>query len=340
MLYASEIARCDGHRQVAAETNDEELPDLVARLLAQTVRLRLRRNLTLDYRDRRAVTSRVRGQIDMLKTESERLLARGRVACRYQELVIDTPRNRLVRFALETASRIVTNQLLAAECRSLAHTFALGGVNSGRPSRSEISADQIGRNDSDDRYMVALAQLALDLALPSEDAGRTALPAPVREEHWVRQLFEKAVLGFARLEYGGTGWRVSGGEQLRWPVESCSPGLDAILPKMVTDVVIEGPGQRRLVIDTKFTSILQANRFGGTRLKSHYLYQIYAYLRTQADDLPGSSALLLHPATGLHVLEYATIQGHRVTFATLDLAAPPRQVGEQLRRILQTAIGE
>lgn len=340
MLYASEIAEFEGYRQAARELGEEELPDLVARLLAATVRRRLGRNLTRGYRVHQAVTSRVRGRIDVLRTECSQLLAMGKVACRYQEFVLDTPRNRLVRFALETASRIVTNQFLAAECRSLAHTFATGGVTSRRPSRSEISADQIGRNDSDDRYMVTLAQLALDLDLPSEDAGMTALPAPVREEHWVRKLFEKAVLGFARLEYGGTGWRVSGGEQLRWPVESCSPGLDAILPKMVTDVVIEGPGQRRLVIDTKFTSILQANRFGGTRLKSPYLYQIYAYLRTQADDLPGSCALLLHPATGLHVLEYGTIQGHRVTFATVDLAAPPRQVRKQLCTILRTAIGE
>jgi len=45
--------------------------------------------------------------------------------------------------------------------------------------------------------MVALAQLAFELALPTEESGPTALVTPEREETWVRRLFEKAVVGFA-----------------------------------------------------------------------------------------------------------------------------------------------
>ena len=59
----------------------------------------------------------------------------------------------------------------------------------------------ISWNDSADRNMIALSELAFDLApLPTEDPGTTALAAPNREEVWVRRLFEKAVLGFARVE--------------------------------------------------------------------------------------------------------------------------------------------
>ena len=55
-----------------------------------------------------------------------------------------------------------------------------------------------------------------------------------------------------------------------------SDGIAAILPRMVTDIILEPlDGERRLVVDTKF--ILGTGRFGGTGLKSDYLYQMYAY---------------------------------------------------------------
>jgi 5-methylcytosine-specific restriction enzyme subunit McrC len=44
---------------------------------------------------------------------------------------------------------------------------------------------------------------------------------------------------------------------------------------MVTDIILDAPdADRRLVIDTKFTSILGTGRFGDASLKSGYLYQM------------------------------------------------------------------
>ena len=65
--------------------------------------------------------------------------------------------------------------------------------------------------------MVALAHLAFDLALPTEVSGSTALVAPEREEHWVRRLFQSAVLGFARAELNPLGWSVRGGLSIGRP---------------------------------------------------------------------------------------------------------------------------
>jgi 5-methylcytosine-specific restriction enzyme subunit McrC len=130
----------------------------------------------------------------------------------------------------------------------------------------------MGRNDAGDMFMVALAYLAFDLALPTEVSGPTALAAPEREEKWVRKLFEKAVLGFAQIELEPLRWTVRGSTPLYWQVSSTSDGVAAILPRMVTDIILEPPdAERRLVVDTKFTSILGVGRFGGLGLKSDYL---------------------------------------------------------------------
>ena len=273
--------------------------------------------------------------IDILTTEARLLLSKGEVFCRFEDLTLDTPRNRLVRAALTLMVRLVRNVDVVHRCRSLASTLAQVGVGGLRPSRADLAPDQIGRNDAADRFMVALARLAFDLALPTEDAGATALLAPDREEVWVRRLFEKAVLGFARVELEPIGWSVLGGIHLNWQVSSASKGLAAILPRMETDIVLDPPNAgRRMVIDTKFASILASGRFRDAGLKSGYLYQMYAYLRSQEGRNPrfdSADGLFLHPAIGGALNEHVVIQSHKITFATVDLAGPSAAIRSELR---------
>ena len=115
-----------------------------------------------------------------------------------------------------------------------------------------------------------------------------------------------------------------------------------ILPNMRTDIVLDDRlSGRRVVIDTKFTSILKYGWYRNETLSSAYLYQIYAYLRSQvgrgdrfADHAEG---LLLHPAVGDSVDEAAIIQGHRIRFATVDLAASTSEIRNQLLQVIRPA---
>jgi len=340
MLYASDLTRVRGAFDAMVDEDMEDIPDLIARLLANAVERRLRRNITRGYRHREKSLTRIRGRINFLTTESRQLLSRGEVFCRFEELTIDTPRNRLVRAALELMARLVQNGDLIRQCRALAATLGRAGVSGFRPSRAELAADQIGRNDAADRFMVALARLVFDLALPTEDAGATPLVAPDREEAWVRRLFEKAILGFARVDLVPLGWSVRGSVPLEWQLSYASTQLSTIFPRMVTDIVIDSPdATRRLVIDTKFTSILGAGRFGNASLKSGYIYQMYSYLRSQEGGdqrWETSAGLFLHPSIGSQFYEHAVIQGHPIAFATVDLGGPAMAIRGQLRRIIRS----
>ena len=342
MLYASDLFRTRGIGKVGLEDSPDELPDLVAEILARAVEQRQRRHLSQGYRAREAVLNRVRGRIDVLKTERHQLLARGLVACRFDELTIDTPRNRFVRAALESICRIVHRQDVAHRCRSLAAGMKAQGVSGIAPSRAEMSGDRFGRNDADDRFMVAAAKLAFDLTLPTESLGLSVLSLPDREVTWVRRLFERAVGGFYDVVLSPQGWLVRCGGTLGWQIEQKTPGIDQILPTMRTDVVLDhAPSGRRIVIDTKFTSIVTAGWYREETLRSGYVYQIYAYLRSQVgrgDGLADSATgLLLHPSVGGMVDETVTIQGQRIRFATVDLAAPSGEIRSQLLRMCEPA---
>jgi 5-methylcytosine-specific restriction enzyme subunit McrC len=343
MLYASDLFRTRGIGNVGLEDSPDDLPDLVAEILAHAVEVRQRRRLNLGYRPRDAVLNRVRGRIDVLNTERHRLLDRGLVACRFDELTIDTPRNRYVRAALETIPRIVKRASVAHRCRALASGMKAMGVSGDAPTRAQMSTDHFGRNDADDRFMVAAAKLAFDLALPTEEPGTNVLTLPDREVTWVRRLFEKAVGGFYSVVLQPQGWRVRCGSTLIWQIEQGTSGIDQILPTMRTDVVLDHASAcRRIVIDTKFTSIVTSGWYREETLRSGYVYQIYAYLRSQVgrgDPLADcASGMLLHPSIGDTVDEAVVIQGHSIRFATVDLTAPPGNIRSQLLRLCEPAL--
>jgi len=339
MLYASDLFRDLEKAKVSVEDNPDDIPDLVAEMLCRRVERRIQRNLSYGYQSREAVLGRVRGRIDLLNTERHRLLDRGKVACRFHELTIDTARNRYVRTALEEISKIVLQGTLAHRCRSLAASLRRMGVTGERPNRGEVSIDRFGRHDADDQPMVAAAHLAFNLALPTEAAGAKQLSLPDREITWIRKLYEKGIAGFYDVVLSKRGWRVDAGKTIGWQIESKSLGIDKILPSMRTDIILDhSDAGRRIVIDTKFNSVVTRGWYREETLRSGYVYQIYAYLRSQEGNgdllAENASGLLLHPSVGDMVNEAVVIQNHEIRFATVDLGATAKEIREQLLQVL------
>ena len=189
--------------------------------------------------------------------------------------------------------------------------------------------------------MVAAAQLAFELALPTELSGTSMLPLPDREETWARRLFERAVGGFYEVALSRRGWSVNTGTWLNWHIEHSTSKIDRILPIMKTDIILDHvQSNRRIVIDTKFTSILTRGRYREESLHSGYVFQIYAYLRSQAgrgDSIADrAEGLLLHPSVGTNIDETAVIQGHPIRFATVDLAESSSTIRQQLLNAVQS----
>ena len=340
LLYASQLYReLPASHRVELEDAPDDIPDLVAEILANAVERRLRRNLTAGYQRRQADLNRVRGRINLLRTERRQLLQRARVTCIFDELTVDTPRNRYVRAALTHVAGVVREPHLQHRCRDLALRMEMAGVTGyldSNQARKTAPLANAGWVDSHERQMLAAAQLALNLYIPTEQAGRAPLPVADRRERRGWELYEDAVAGFYQVVLAERGWRVRAQSGIAWPMENPTPGLPAIMPGMTRDVVLEH-GSRRIVIDTKFMDIVGVGQYGNTTLKSGNIYQLYAYLRSQenaADPLSLNSAgVLLYPSLGVDYDESATIQGHRIRFATVDLAADNRTIREQLLRI-------
>lgn len=332
-LYASTLFRSEGAGLIAAEDNPDELPDLVARILADAVTVRLHTGLSVGFRETARAVTRVRGRINVLTTERHQLFSRGRVSCSFDEVVTDTPANRLAKAALERAAVVVPSQ---PRYRSLALQMEAAGVRGPCPPIGTAPGMQRERLLGRDRKMIAAAELLLTLTIPTQEPGTKMLPLPFLGDHYLRSLFELAAYGFYRHHLTPHGWTVEHGKQLSWDISRESAGMAAILPGMKLDIRLHHPnsaaaGHRKIVIDTKFTSVTKPGQYGGQTLSNNYVYQIYAYLMSQDAQEIGTKTegLMLHPVVDGSLDEEVVIQGHRIRFATVDLAAGPRTMADQ-----------
>lgn len=340
-LYAHNLARFHGQYAAAVEESPD-FPSLIARILCYAVDHRLRRNLSRGYLQKQSIVTRVRGRIDILDTFAGDLLSKGMIACRFEEFTFDTPRNRLVRAALDAVATRVDDRALAHECGRLAGDLGRQGVGGLKPSRAELSLDRIGRHDAEDLLMVTLSRLVFDLVLPTEDSGGHSVKRVDKDIVLVRHLFEKAIGNFYATELPHLGWKVHQGKSLKWQIDSETSGIAAIMPGMISDIILEHDERgQRLVIDTKFTSVFGRSQHRAAVLKSGYIYQLYTYLRSQerADDPLSliASGMFLHPTVDGNLDETVRIQGHAIRFVTVDLTQPALAVLGRLRALVSHA---
>ncbi len=333
-LYAADLVQFKDATKVEAESA-RNLPELLARLLTRVVQQRLRRNLSRGYQPRHAVLSRVRGRIDVLATASGQFLEQGRVVCKFEEHTLDTPRNRLVRAALEYLAVRLEIPDAVHECKALSQLMEYMGVGRQKPSRAELAIDQVSRNETADLLMLGLAKMVFEAFIPSEEVGQSNAVVADADVHLVRRLFEKAVANALRIQLQPFGWQVLHGRKLSWPVQEASEGIYAHLPGMQTDIeLVHHARKHKLVIDTKFTSIYTSSQFKNEVLRNGYLYQLYTYLRTQEEATLGqgwrSEGMFLHPLCGETLNAYVDIQGHRMKFMTIDLMSSAEEFEQQL----------
>jgi 5-methylcytosine-specific restriction enzyme subunit McrC len=339
MLWASDLYRERAQVLGGVEERPDDLIDLIAELLIDAVDARLRHGLGVSFRPFEAEIGRIRGRIDVTHTERRGLLARGRVACRFDDLTFDTPHNRYARAALEYAAVRVLSGRIGSRCRAAADLFRRAGVSAERPSDVTLDGARRARVDDDERAMLDAARLLFDMKIPADFDGRHRLPQRIEDGVWLRQLWERALFGFFQAHFGKLGWRVEHGLRQGWSVTAATAGFEKMLPGMQLDVLLEHRSAgRRIVIDAKWNALLKPNQFGREKLRPSYIYQMYAYLRSQESDAdPLSHAvegILLHPSVGVAFDESAVIQGHRLRVIAVDLTQSAPDIGRRLASVV------
>lgn len=341
LIYSSDMLdqlRSSERESLLAGHHDADLIGALAEVLVSEVESRIRKQLTFHYHRTSADLTRVRGRINHLRTVTRRLMDQGRIACSYEEFSVNSPRNRFVAATLLEASRIVSStepdaalsRRLGRRCADAAFAMQRQGVDPRPPSRAELSKDRLGHHDARDRRMLDAAHLVHQMALPYHERGPRLIPRILRDEDRYRTLFEKAVRGYLRYTLVPLGWAVEN-PHLKWRHQGEADAHE-LLPLMKTDIMLTNAAKtRRIVVETKFTDALTEHH-GKTTIKRDFVYQLYAYLRSQTgigDQVADTSegVLLFVAANGRPPVDRSvTIQGHHIRFLSVDLADTPSAI--------------
>jgi 5-methylcytosine-specific restriction enzyme subunit McrC len=314
---------------------------LFAAVLAECLERRSRYGLPRAYVAEEGEVGAIRGRIDFLHSIRTQAFERGRAHCRYEAYSADNPRNRIIRGALK---RLLSDHQLwntPASTGQLRNRLqrcdaAMIDIGVGPATRAAIRRERPGRNDAGDRLILAICELILESAIPPETAGLAHLFEGVRDARLLRTVFERFVARFLERCLSPFGWVVEAQKYFDWPVMHASRGMTEYLPRMQVDLLLSPPGGgRRIVVDTKFTDVLARGRTGAEIFKSAHLYQVYAYIQTQAGALGApAEAILLYPAIRRSLREYMRLPGQILRLETIDLSEPWQEIEKALSNIV------
>ena len=304
-----------GAELATAAVNAATLLDLVAHVMDAGVRRLIRRGLDQGYSERTEPLSALQGTIRL--GDSIPLLARRSpsLVCRYDERSPDVPHNRVVRAAL-TRLRATAGLDPAIAARLGTRLTTLSGV-ADVPLRPEAFRQvQLYRHNSAYAFLVHLARLVMQIAIPEPGGGGARFQDVANDEGSMRRVFETFVRNLLAREQRA--FAVSS-PRLEW---DAGPGPGSgMLPGMRLDILMAGAG-RKIIIDTKYTVTSTQSHYNRESMRSAHLYQLFTYLVNAEPTIGHAEGILLYPADGTGQQYEELLRGHRVRVATLDLTRP------------------
>ncbi|WP_193636154.1 5-methylcytosine restriction system specificity protein McrC [Brachybacterium subflavum] len=335
LLYASDLLdklTGENRERLLRGERDNDLLDALAEVLATRVERRVRTMLAQGYHRRLEPLTRVRGRIDHLGTARGQLMQSGRVLCRYDEQTVDLPRYRSMLVTLRQASRRAVSAPVRQHCLTTAQMLERSGVAPVSPTTAELSKEQFGHFDAEDRTLLTLSALVREMCAPEHSPGESELPKILRDEGALRRLFEQAVRGFYRHHLTPRGYSVAA-ERRSWPATG-SPADLAFLPNLNADVVIRDHHEQ-VIVECKFAPVFTQHQ-GKTMLKPGYVRQLVSYASVFRGEFAGHTRAVLLGA----LVEGSAgrdldveIDGLPISVRQVDLAEGPAQIRAALAAV-------
>lgn len=312
------------------------LDALLATILANLIEQRLRIGLGRDYATHVDEIPGIRGRVLFGETVRRMSLPHGKTVCRYQVFTPDVPKNRIVRSTL--AKLVDAGQFgsppLSSRLRSRFRKVvrALDAARLVTIGPADIAREQLRRHGRDYTLMLAICRLIQSYSMPTEAKGAGHALSANRDELQLHDIYEKFVARFFALKLAD--WRVQTQPQWKWPNSNLSP----LLPAMRPDIVLQHYTTRQvIVIDTKFTPhALTLGQWGKQTYSPDHLYQMYAYVKSQADrskEHAAATGILLYPTAQHSLSESVMIQGNLFRWETISLAANWQDIEARLMAI-------
>jgi 5-methylcytosine-specific restriction enzyme subunit McrC len=312
------------------------LVDLFAKVLGGGVERLMRRGLDRGYVEYAVDTRCLRGKLLFSPTLKRNLLMKAQVNCEFDELSHNVLHNQILRTTLRHLIRVESlDSQLKDRLIGLYRRFH--EVDEIVLSSAIFGRVQLHRNNAFYDFLLKICELVYENLLASESPGKSKFRDFLQDDHMrMAALFEDFVRNFYKLETSG--YKV-GREDILWQAEALDHESIAFLPKMITDISIEGHGFK-VVIDTKYYKEALATNYDAEKIRSQNIYQIFAYLKNlekQGGVNANCTGVLLYPTVQKELRLSYKMDGHKVMIRTINLNQSWQSIDQGLKGLLDAA---
>ena len=311
--------------------------DLFARVLIGGLSRLFKQGLDRGYVTFSEDTRCLKGKICFSPTIKQNLLIQAKVYCDYDELSYDVIHNQILK---ATIRLLITEESLDKQFRDQLTGFyrRLQEIEDIQLSHKIFSMVQLHRNNSFYDFLLKICELVYDNLLVTEDPGKSKFQDFLQDERQMSYLFEEFVRNFYKIE--AQDCKVSR-EDIAWQAIALDEQAQQFLPKMVTDISIEGANSK-VVIDTKYYKEALVKHYGQEKIRSDHLFQLNAYLtnlENKGELNTDCSGVLLYPTVKTDLCLSFMFGNHKVTVCTINLNQDWKEIHGDLIDILKGSLG-
>jgi 5-methylcytosine-specific restriction enzyme subunit McrC len=308
---------------VSAEDEDNLL-NLLGRVLLNGTKTLLKRGIDRQYLTENEVYQGIKGKVNITDSLRKNLFSKGLSICTFDELSADILPNKILKTTLQNLTKIASlSPSLKQEIRTI--IYRLHEVNEIVLTDTIFYQVQINRNNSFYAFLLNISELIYKNLLINEETGHFQFKDFLRDERQMARLFEEFIRNFYKIEVPEA--KVFR-EDLRWKMAG---ETHQFLPKMQTDISIK-ISDRKLIIDAKYYKETLQKYYDSEKIHSQNLYQLFAYLKNQDDEL--AEGILIYPTIQKSLSLAYTHEGHTIRIETLNLNQDWRGVKADLLRII------
>lgn len=272
-----------GTQQASLGISNHRLLDIFIRHFLELLEVQLQQGLLRDYRDVEDTLDQVRGRIDLIRQQRENLFKPQRLACRFNELVVDIPVNRLLHTALLCITNQASSPALRQHIQNMRMRFAgIGVIHKGDHLPR---ADDLNRMQWRYARVVELARLFIDGQYLDARTGQQQVYSLLFD---MNRLFERYTARRLRPLVRQQGLTLMEQGPKRYLATERN-GKDRLL--MRPDIcLLDRFGRPEAILDTKW-KLLSAKSSVISSLSSADLYQVSTYAAAYHCD----QVMLLYP---------------------------------------------
>lgn len=310
---------------VDVNTDDEsDLLNLLGRVFLNGTKTLLKRGIDKQYITENEVYQGIKGKVNITDSLRKNLFPKGLSVCEFDELSADILPNQILKTTLQNLIKITSiSPILKQEIRTI--IYRLHEINTIVLTDNIFHQVQINRNNSFYAFLLNISELIHINMIINEENGNFQFKDFLRDERQMARLFEEFIRNFYKIEIPEA--KVFR-EDLQWKMAG---EKHHFLPKMQTDISIKING-RKLIIDAKYYKETLQKYYDSEKIHSQNLYQIFAYLKNQDNEL--AEGILIYPTVQKSLSLAYTHEGHTIRIETVNLNQDWRGVKADLLGII------